>query len=228
MKTKNLTYELERNNFEDAVATKDFAALLHVGRLLNALRTVAESCRDAYTEIEAGYRWAEAAAFLGRLNDRMLRSMQNILKEYGDEPFCEHFREMFSGSVRDLSQLGSRRLRPAEFRLISYDPGVSKSLRQMDIFGLDILFPRDPVEQAAASHHEGVTHYELGRHSAIRPGDRIELQHLIRHMTVIDDFAVGAEIFLKALAKKLGFKAACIERESPAVRAKAPKLYENN
>jgi hypothetical protein len=135
---------------------------------------------------------------------------------------------MFSGGVRDLSQLGAGRLRPVEFRLISYDPAVSKSLRQMDIFGLDILFPRDPVEQAAASHHEGVTHYELGRHSAIRPGDRIELQHLIRHMTVIDDFAMGAEIFLKALAKKLGFKAACIDKECPAVKATTAKWNEKN
>ena len=131
---------------------------------------------------------------------------------------------------QEFPGLSVARIKPAEFRMISRDHAISKAIRQLDVYGVDILFPRSPEDQIEAFHHEGVSNFEFGRYSAIRPKDRIELQHLIHHFTVIHDFAIGAEMFLKAMAKKLGFKTARADKnvECPAVTANLPKWYEKN
>jgi hypothetical protein len=48
--------------------------------------------------------------------------------------------------------------------------------------------------------------FEFGRYTAIRPKDNMDLQHLVRQLTVIHDYSIGAEQFIKAMAKKLGLK----------------------
>jgi hypothetical protein len=206
MKTKTLTYSIERNRFSQIVDNDDFLALLETGRMLNALGTAAESCRTIYDNRDRGYRCSEAASFLSRLSSEMLKLVRWLADRYYDEECFAHFREMFSGEIREFSDLTMNRIRPAEFRLISTDPAISKVIRQLDAFGTDILFPRDPEKQVAAFHEEARSQFEFGRYSALRPKDNMELQHLVRHFTVIHDFAVGAEIFIKAMAKKLGLK----------------------
>jgi hypothetical protein len=49
-----------------------------------------------------------------------------------------------------------------------------------------------------------------------------------QNFTIVHDFAIGAEIFLKALAKRLGFKIARVFKECPAMKAEGPKWYEKN
>ena len=228
MKTRSLTYNIERNDFSKMIDNPDFTAFLETGRMLNALGTAAEACREIYDKHDTGFRCFEAASLLARLSDRMLKLIQNLWERHSEEPHFEHFKEMFAGGIRDFPGLTMNRIRPADFRLISHDEAVSKALRGLDIYGIDILFPRDPEEQIEAFHHECSTQFAFGSYSAIRPKDRIELQHLVRHFTVIHDFAIGAEIFLKALAKKLGFKTARIDKDEQALKPKIPKWYENN
>ena len=170
----------------------------------------------------------EAASFLSRLSNRMLKLVQKLADRYYDEPFFDHFKEMFSGEIRAFPGLTMNQIRPAEFRLISSDKPVSEIIRQLDVYGIDILFPRDPAEQIEAFHEEAASQFAFGSYTAIRPKDRIELQHLVRHFTVVHDFAIGAEIFLKAMAKKLGFKTARVDTECPGVKASGPKWYEKN
>src|SRR6478672_4956087 len=217
MKTKSLTYNIELEQFPKMVDNEDFLAFLETGRMLNALGTAAESCRAVYEEHDTGFRSCEAASFLARLNHKMHSLVQFIGKRYYDEPFFEHFKEMFSGRIRDFPGLTVNRIRPAEFRLISHDDAIRKAIRQLDVYGIDILFPRDRAEQVEAFHHEAVTHFELGQYTAIRPKERMELQYLIQNFTIIHDFAIGAEILLKAMAKKLGFKPVRGAKECPAI-----------
>jgi hypothetical protein len=204
MKTKTLTYNIERHNFSKLAEDCDFAAFLETGRMLNALGTAAESVREIYEQRDNGYRCAEAASFLSRLSGQMLNLVQWLAEPYENEPAFAYFKEMFSGGLREFPGLTVNRIRPAEFRLISNDAGVSKAIRQLDVFGLDILFPRDRETQMWAFGEEAHTQYEFGRYSAIRPKEHIELQHLVRQFTVIHDFSIGAEQFIKAMAKHLG------------------------
>jgi hypothetical protein len=228
MKTRSLIYNIERDDFSKMIDNDDFVAFLETGRMLNALGTAAESCREIYDQRDTGFRCFEAASFLSRMTDRMLKLIQNLWERHSNEPYFEHFKEMFAGGVREFPGLTVNRIRPTDFRLISHDDAVSKALRHLDVYGIDIMFPRDPAEQVDAFHHEAVSQFEFGRYTAIRPKDRIELQHLVRHFTVVHDFAIGAEIFIKAMAKKLGFKAARIDAESTTVKANMPKWYEQN
>jgi hypothetical protein len=231
MKARSLTYNIERNNFFKVMESDDFTAFLETGRMLNALGVAAESCREVFDRRDSGYRSCEAASFLSRLSTRMLKLVEKLSDRYYDEPFFDHFKEMFSGEIRSFPGLTMNQIRPAEFRLISSDQAVKEIIRQLDVFGIDILFPRDPAEQVEAFHEEAVTQFEFGRYSAIRPKDRLELQHLVRHFTVIHDFAIGAEILLKALAKKLAFKTARVDKDNPdaeTIKAAGPKWYDKN
>jgi hypothetical protein len=230
MKAKSLTYNIEREQFFKMVDNDDFIAFLETGRMLNAVGIAAEACREVYERQDHGYRSREAASFLNRLNTQMLKLVEGLADRYLNEPFFEHFKEMFSGAIRDFPGLTVNRMRPAEFRLISRDETITKAIRQLDVYGIDVLFPSDPAAQMEAFHHEGVSQFEFGRYSAIRPNDRLELQHLVRSFTVIHDFAIGAEIVLKALAKKLGFKTARVNDDSEPTNIKAnmPKWYEKN
>ena len=142
MKTKTLTYNVEPEQFNKLANSHDFYSLLQTGRMLNALATAAEACREVYEKKDTGYRSCEAASFLSRVNARMLTVVQDLWNCYYEEPFFAHFRDMFNGEVRDFPSLTVNRIRPAEFRLISYDDSVSKEIRHMDIYGIDILFPR--------------------------------------------------------------------------------------
>jgi hypothetical protein len=60
--------------------------------------------------------------------------------------------------------------------------------------------------------------------------DAIEPRHQSRQFTFIHDFGLGAEIFLKAMAKKLNIKQARIKDAPtcPAVKPNLPKWYEKN
>jgi hypothetical protein len=231
MKIKSLTYNIERHDISKMVDNRDFTAFLEMGRMLNALTVAADSCREVYDERDTGYRSSQAASFLGRLNDQMLKLVSHIWNDYADEEFFAHFKDMFAGEIRSFPDMTVNRLARIEFRLISHDESVSKALRQLDVFGIDILFPSDRAEQVDAFNHEAVSQFEFGRYSVIRPKDRLELQYLVRNMTVIHDFAIGAEMFLKAMAKKLGFKPARGKSDQPApdeVRAVLPKWYNRN
>lgn len=206
MKTKTLTYKIERKDFSRLSESKDFLAFLETGRMLNALSTAAESVREIYQEKNSGYRCSEAASFLMRVSNQTLHLVRWLADDYENEEFFAYFRDMFSGGIRDFPGLTMHKIRPAEFRLVSDDPAISKAIRQLDVFGVEVLFPRDPEVQTWAFHEEAQTQYEFGRYSALRPNDRMELQHLVRQFMFIHDFAVGAETFVKALAKKLGLK----------------------
>lgn len=230
MKLRSLTYNIERSHMPSLLNSSDFASFLDIGRMLNVLGVAAESCKAVYLERDTGYRCEQAATFMSRLISDAGYLVSSLWIHYDEEPFFEHFKEMFSGQVRDFTGITVNKICPAEFRLVSRDSYVNKELKHFDMFGLDIIFPVGQKRAAYALEAELATRIQFAQYTAIRPKDKLELQHLLRQFTFIHDFGIGAEIFLKALAKKLGIKQARVKDDAtcPAVKPKMPKWYEKN
>jgi hypothetical protein len=98
------------------------------------------------------------------------------------------------------------RVIPPEFRLYSTDPEVSRVLRNLDIIGVEIVFPQVQNRIADILECEGETHYEIGKYAILRPKEHVERQVLRVMFTFVQDFTEGATQFITSVAEKLGLE----------------------
>jgi hypothetical protein len=108
--------------------------------------------------------------------------------------------------VREIEPKPPSTVIPPEFRLYSTDPEVSRILRNLDIIGVEIVFPTDQNRIADVLECEGETHYEIGKYAILRPKEHVERQVLRVMFTFVQDFTEGATQFITSVAEKLGLE----------------------
>ena len=111
------------------------------------------------------------------------------------------FERRVKSEPKPLSQV-----KPPEFRLYSIDPEVSRILRNLDIIGVEIVFPQDQNRIADILECEGETHYEIGKYEILRPKEHVERQILRVMFTFVQDFTEGATKFIEGVAERLGLE----------------------
>ena len=221
MKTKNLAYKIEQKHLLPLADNDDFLAMIEVGRMVNALGTALETVTELIDARDHGWKCTQFASFLHRLARQSLKLTESLAKEHYNAEYFSHFREMFcSGDIlRKVPKITLRSAKPPEFRLVSDIPAVSKAIRQLDIFGVDILIPRDPADLSKAFADEDLITCELARYEILKPNTHIALQMLSREVHFIYDYGIGAEKFIKGIAKSLGLKNLDGLRKGAAVKA---------
>lgn len=201
---KELSYKIDAEQFEKLHENGDFVALIQMGRMLNAFELTTEAARELLAEKDSHkVHMRQASAVLSRLATEAMNLTGRLAPFYHGEPFFEHLAEMFSGQVREIEPKPISRVILPEFRLYSIDPEVSRILRNLDIIGVEIVFPTDQNRIADVLECEGETHYELGKYAILRPKEHVERQILRVMFTFVQDFTEGATMFIEGLALKL-------------------------
>ena len=202
MKAKQLHYKLEPKHLPFIRDSIDFAAMLQIGRMLNAFEMAVTNVREEIDRMPY-HKMSQAAAYMGRLATNSAELVALLKPHFELHEHFAHLGEMFNGTDREVPTVRLRTLTLPEFRLYSSDPEIGRELRSRDIPGMQILFPLSPFHEAAAFKTEDDIKYQVDRYAIQYPKRRIEEQVLQVVCSLALDFSIGAEMFIKGCAKKM-------------------------
>jgi len=226
MKPKNLNYKLEKQHLILIEEDADFAAMVQVGRFLNAFEVTMEAVREIYIGGEGYARKnvRQAAAILTRIGRTSAQHAAVLKATYKDEAFFSRMMETFEDTeVRDVKVRQPGRLFVPEFRLVSDDPQIVGELHRLDIIGQHILFPKTVCEIEQAWAEEAETHYEMGRYQIMHPRANADFQMLGAIVSYVADYTESAAQFIKGIAKQLNLKDPDAVKKGTAKSREAPE-----
>jgi hypothetical protein len=179
----------------------DFAAMVQIGRMMNAFGTAVAGFREEINQMPY-HKMSQASAYMGRLATNAAELVALLKRPFETEEHFSHLGEMFNSNDREVPSIRLQTLTLPEFRLYSTDPDISRKLRELDITGMQILFPSSPSLIADAFDTQGEIQYQVDRYAIQYPKRRVEEKMLQIVRSLALDFSIGAENSIKGCAKR--------------------------